>query len=172
MSPWWEKPGMGCIMAVGGAPLAMGWGRGGGADETRGGDTPTGRGGRGSGGTAVRGAGMGAMGGMPGGKHDTTLTSSSDILAQHLCTVRLDFMLINLSEETAPLLPLCYICITPLLISNEDEISKTWSKRLLLDLWETTWLTISYSTTYVKGQPRTYGQGKHKRVMLCCMLGH
>lgn len=53
-------------MAVGGAPLAMGGGRGGGADETRGGDTPTGRGGRGRGGTPGRGAGMGAMEGMPG----------------------------------------------------------------------------------------------------------
>lgn len=56
---------MGCIMAVGGAPLAMGWGRGGGADETSGGDTPTGRGGSGSGGTPGREAEMGAMGGMP-----------------------------------------------------------------------------------------------------------
>lgn len=53
---------MGCIMPVGGAPLAMGWGRGGGPDETSGGDTPTGRGGTGSGGTPERGA----MGGMPG----------------------------------------------------------------------------------------------------------
>lgn len=53
---------MGCIMPVGGAPLAMGWGRGGGPDETSGGDTPTGRGGRGSGGTPERGA----MVGMPG----------------------------------------------------------------------------------------------------------
>lgn len=59
---------MGCIMPVGGAPLAMGGGRGGGADETSGGDTPTGRGGRGSGGTPGRGAAMGGMGGMPGEK--------------------------------------------------------------------------------------------------------
>lgn len=69
--PGWEKPEMGCIMPVGGAPLAMGWGRGGGADETSGGDTPTGRGGRGSGGTPESGAamgGMGGMGGMPGEK--------------------------------------------------------------------------------------------------------
>ena len=69
MLPGWEKPEMGCIMPVGGAPLAIGWGMGGGADETSGGDTPTGRGGRGSGGTPGRGAGMGAgmgaMGGMP-----------------------------------------------------------------------------------------------------------
>lgn len=54
---------MGCIMPVGGAPLAMGGGRGGGSDETNGGDTPTGRGGRGSGGT-----GIGAIAGMPGEK--------------------------------------------------------------------------------------------------------
>lgn len=60
--PGWEKPEMGCIMPVGGAPLAMGWGSGGWADETSGGDTPTGRGGRGSGGTPE----MGGMGGMPG----------------------------------------------------------------------------------------------------------
>ena len=69
MLPGWEKPEMGCIMPVGGAPLAIGWGMGGGADETSGGATPTGRGGRGSGGTPGRGAGMGAgmgaMGGMP-----------------------------------------------------------------------------------------------------------
>lgn len=57
---------MGCIIPVGGAPLAMGWGRGGGADDTSGGDTPTGRGGRGSGGTPERGAAMGGMGGMGG----------------------------------------------------------------------------------------------------------
>lgn len=57
---------MGCIMPVGGAPLAMGCGRGGGPDETSGGDTPTGRGGRGSGGTPERGAAMGARGGIPG----------------------------------------------------------------------------------------------------------
>lgn len=63
MLPGWEKPEMGCIMAVGGAPLAMGCGRGGGPDEMSGGDTPTGRGGRGSGGTPERGA---ARGGMPG----------------------------------------------------------------------------------------------------------
>lgn len=43
----------------------MGWGRGGGPDETSGGDTPTGRGGRGSGGTPVRGGAMGARGGIP-----------------------------------------------------------------------------------------------------------
>ena len=48
-------------MAVGGAPLAIGCGRGGGTDDTRGGDTPTGRGGRGSGGTPDRGAGMGPI---------------------------------------------------------------------------------------------------------------
>lgn len=65
MSPWWEKPEMGCIMPVGGAPLAMGWGRGGGADEPSGGDTPTGRGGRGSGGTPGREAVMEAIGGIP-----------------------------------------------------------------------------------------------------------
>lgn len=59
---------MGGIMAGGGAPLAMGCGRGGGADGTRGGDTPTGRGGRGRGGTTGRGAGMGAIEGMPGRK--------------------------------------------------------------------------------------------------------
>lgn len=52
-------------MPVGGAPLAMGCGRGGGADETSGGETPTGRGGKGSGGTPGRGVAMGAMGGMP-----------------------------------------------------------------------------------------------------------
>lgn len=52
-------------MPVGGAPLAMGCGRGGGADETSGGETPTGRGGKGSGGTLGRGVAMGAMGGMP-----------------------------------------------------------------------------------------------------------
>lgn len=56
---------MGCMMPVGGAPLAMGWGRGGGADDTSGGDTPTGRGGRGRGGTPERGAVMEAKGGMP-----------------------------------------------------------------------------------------------------------
>lgn len=66
MLPGWEKPEMGCIMPVGGAPLAMGCGRGGGPDETSGGDTPTGRGGRGSGGTPERGAVMEAKGGMPG----------------------------------------------------------------------------------------------------------
>lgn len=60
---------MGCIMPVGGAPLAMGCGRGGGPDETSGGDTPTGRGGRGSGGTPERGAAMGARGGIPGGAY-------------------------------------------------------------------------------------------------------
>lgn len=59
---------MGCIMPVGGAPLAMGWGRGGGADEISGGETPTGRGGRGSGGMPERGAAMGAIEGKPGEK--------------------------------------------------------------------------------------------------------
>lgn len=53
-------------MPVGGAPLAIGWGRGGGPDEMSGGETPTGRGGKGRGGTLVRGAAMGAMGGIPG----------------------------------------------------------------------------------------------------------
>lgn len=65
MLPGWGKPDMGCIMAVGGAPLVMGWGRGGGTDDTSGGDTPRGRGGRGKGGTAGSGVGIGAMGGMP-----------------------------------------------------------------------------------------------------------
>lgn len=65
MLPGWGKPDMGCIMAVGGAPLVMGWGKGGGTDETSGGDTPRGRGGRGKGGTAGSGVGIGAMGGMP-----------------------------------------------------------------------------------------------------------
>lgn len=77
LSPGWEKPEMGCIMPVGGAPLAMGWGRGGGADETSGGDTPTGRGGRGSGGTPERGGAMEAMGGMPGEQ-----TYSSDVMQE------------------------------------------------------------------------------------------
>ncbi len=70
---------MGCIMPVGGAPLAMGWGREGGADETSGGDTPTGRGGRGSGGTPERGAVMEAMGGMPG-EH----IYSTDMIIRHV----------------------------------------------------------------------------------------
>lgn len=73
---------MGGIIAVGGAPLAMGGGRGGGAEETRGGDTPTGRGGRGSGGTTGRGAGMGvgmgAIGGMPGRKHSSSCDYFND----------------------------------------------------------------------------------------------
>lgn len=73
MLPEWEKPEMGCIMPVGGAPLAIGWGRGGGPDVTSGGDTPTGRGGRGRGGTAERGAAMGARGGMPGEEIETNL---------------------------------------------------------------------------------------------------
>lgn len=73
---------MGCIMPVGGAPLAMGWGRGGGADETSGGDTPTGRGGRGSGGTPGREAEMGAIEGMPGEKH----VYSTDIIIRHFET--------------------------------------------------------------------------------------
>lgn len=66
--PVCEKPEMGCIKPLGGAPLAMGWGSGGGADDTSGGETPTGSGGRGSGGTPERGAEMGAMGGIPAGR--------------------------------------------------------------------------------------------------------
>lgn len=69
---------MGCIMPAGGAPLAMGWGRGGGADETSGGDTPTGRGGRGRGGTLERGAEMGGMGGIPGEQ-----IYSTDMIIKH-----------------------------------------------------------------------------------------
>lgn len=53
-------------MPVGGVPLAIGWGRGGGPDAMSGGETPTGSGGKGRGGTPGRGAAMGAMGGKPG----------------------------------------------------------------------------------------------------------
>lgn len=59
-------------MPVGGAPLAMGGGRGGGADETSGGETPTGRGGSGSGATPGRGAAMGAIGGKPAKNQHST----------------------------------------------------------------------------------------------------
>ena len=76
---------MGCIMPVGGAPLAMGWGRGGGADETSGGETPTGRGGRGRGGTPGRGAAMGPMGGMGGmpGKEEMIQSEDKDDYAEY-----------------------------------------------------------------------------------------
>lgn len=67
---------MGCIMPVGGAPLAMGCGRGGGPDETSGGDTPTGSGGRGSGGTPERGAAMGARAGIPGEQVEETTSDT------------------------------------------------------------------------------------------------
>jgi len=61
--PGWEKPEMGCIRPVGGAPLEMGGGRGGG-------DTPTGSGG--SGGKPDRGAERGGRGGMPGRGNERT----------------------------------------------------------------------------------------------------
>lgn len=53
-------------MPVGGVPLAIGWGRGGGPDVMSGGETPTGSGGKGRGGTPGRGVAMGAIGGIPG----------------------------------------------------------------------------------------------------------
>lgn len=61
----WEKPEIGCIMPVDGAPLAMGGGIEGGPEGTRGGDTPTGRGGRGMGGTPARGGAIEAKEGIP-----------------------------------------------------------------------------------------------------------